>query len=520
MFDTVESLGGVDDSALIDAIITGERAEAMAASTRLTAMGELVARRCGNQGERERWACDGWDAAAAEIGAALNIGRRAASRDMHIAMALRERHPKIAALLAAGDIPIGLVETICWHTTLVSEPDTMALIDTALAGALNGWGRLSGPKLMGLIDGWVEKFDPAAVRRTRNRARARTVELGKPEDRSGVASIWGALLATDAALLDARLSAMASQVCHDDPRTVGQRRSDALGTLAAGSLQLACLCGTTDCPATIDDARAAAVTVHVLAQTVPAPADSPADPMINGPHHQALTPEPQPPATTEQAAVGYVLGGMLMPAILFADLISRGAKVHTVTSIESLTGKSGYRPTARLDEFVRMRDMTCMFPGCDHPAVTCDIDHTIPWPSGPTHPANLSPKCRKHHLLKTFWTGPGGWRDRQLPDGSIVWTAPTGHSYISVPGSRILFPDHAITTPLPTTDTRDLDIPDAPGRGLMMPTRRKTRTQDHARRIAYERTLNEQELADAGSEPEKPSTPRQPAPAIDDPPPF
>jgi hypothetical protein len=242
--------------------------------------------------------------------------------------------------------------------------------------------------------------------------------------------------------------------------------------------------------------------------------------MINGPHHQALTPEPQPPATTEQAAVGYVLGGMLMPAILFADLISRGAKVHTVTSIESLTGKSGYRPTARLDEFVRMRDMTCMFPGCDHPAVTCDIDHTIPWPSGPTHPANLSPKCRKHHLLKTFWTGPGGWRDRQLPDGSIVWTAPTGHSYISVPGSRILFPDHAITTPLPTTGTRDLDTPDAPGRGLMMPTRRNTRTRDHARRIAYERALNEQELADAGPEPEKPSTPRQPAPAIDDPPPF
>jgi hypothetical protein len=31
------------------------------------------------------------------------------------------------------------------------------------------------------------------------------------------------------------------------------------------------------------------------------------------------------------------------------------------------------------------------------------------------------PKCssasRCHHLLKTFW----GWRDKQLPDGTVIW---------------------------------------------------------------------------------------------------
>ncbi|WP_162563736.1 HNH endonuclease signature motif containing protein, partial [Mycolicibacterium mucogenicum] len=72
-----------------------------------------------------------------------------------------------------------------------------------------------------------------------------------------------------------------------------------------------------------------------------------------------------------------------------------------------------------MDEFVRMRAMTCMFPGCDHPATASDIDHTIPWPAGPTHPGNLNPKCRKHHLLKTFYGGPDGWQDRQQPDGTI-----------------------------------------------------------------------------------------------------
>ena len=58
--------------------------------------------------------------------------------------------------------------------------------------------------------------------------------------------------------------------------------------------------------------------------------------------------------------------------------------------------------------------------------------------------SNLKALCRKHHLLKTFWTGIGGWADKQLPDGTVVWTAPTGRTYKTLPGSRVFFPawDH------------------------------------------------------------------------------
>jgi hypothetical protein len=43
--------------------------------------------------------------------------------------------------------------------------------------------------------------------------------------------------------------------------------------------------------------------------------------------------------------------------------------------------------------------------------------------------------------MKTFLCGVGdGWRDRQLPDGTVVWTAPTGHTYTTHPGSKLLFP--------------------------------------------------------------------------------
>jgi hypothetical protein len=43
-------------------------------------------------------------------------------------------------------------------------------------------------------------------------------------------------------------------------------------------------------------------------------------------------------------------------------------------------------------------------------------------------------------LLKTFWTGIDGWGDQQFPDGTVIWTAPTGKTYKTLPGSRIFFP--------------------------------------------------------------------------------
>lgn len=47
---------------------------------------------------------------------------------------------------------------------------------------------------------------------------------------------------------------------------------------------------------------------------------------------------------------------------------------------------------------------------------------------------------RCHHRIKTFHGGPGGWRDEQLPDGTIVWTSPTGRIYRTTPGGPELFP--------------------------------------------------------------------------------
>ncbi|NKZ14877.1 HNH endonuclease, partial [Mycolicibacterium septicum DSM 44393] len=115
------------------------------------------------------------------------------------------------------------------------------------------------------------------------------------------------------------------------------------------------------------------------------------------------------------------------------------------------------------------------------------LDHTTAWPAGATHPGNLGPKCRTHHLLKTFETGKGGWTDVQQPDGSHTWTAPTGHTYQTTPFSQILFPDRAIHTPAPPAKSAPMATID---RHTKMPVRQHTRQQTRTQRINTERRLN------------------------------
>jgi hypothetical protein len=320
-----------------------------------------------------------------------------------------------------------------------------------------------------------DKIDPAALRRTRNSARTRDFTVAE-SDATGTAAVFGRLFSTDAALLKQRLEVMARSVCEDDPRTLAQRRADALGALAAGSQHLSCTCDNPDCPAAVDDGRASKVVVHVVTEQATTEAEP--DPQLNG---DGLTPPEAPePAPRRKAAL--IVGAGPVPAPLLAELIARGAKVKLVGD-PGQEPEPQYRPSTALDEFVRMRDMTCRAPGCDRPAVFGDIDHTVAYPGGPTHPGNLKCYCRKHHLIKTFWPG---WSDRQLADGTVIVTTPTGHIYATKPGGSLFFPTWAMSTPAPPGGSV------APGeyRATMMPVRKRSRAKARADRVKQERALN------------------------------
>lgn len=529
MFD---DLAGASRTALVTVIESAARDEARAAARRLAAIAEFVVRDAQGPTDAAHWSCDNWDAMAAEVAAALNVSHNLASHQMNLAMALRDRLPAVAGLFADGKLSLRLVNSIIWRTGLIKDPVVLRVVDAALANDAIRYGPQSVPQTERDIDAIVNRYDQAAVRCARDRELDREVVITNADGDSGTAYVSGSLLSTDAAILDRRLNNMAHQVCSRDPRTVAQRRADALGALAANSLILACQCGDAECPSRSGtDPRAAAIVIHVVADpaSLQVEPDSTASGEAPRQHNAEVVPapsgeappepdtEPRPPANPQPG--GQILGGAGVSASQLAALVAAGAKVAPLDCFADAASAPVYRPPAAMARFVRCRDMTCRFPGCNRPADVIDIDHTVAYPLGLTHPSNLKCLCRKHHLLKTFWGGATGWRDRQLPDGTVVWTSPHGRTYTTRPGSRLLFP--ALSLPTGELPKNQAAQASSGARTLMMPTRRRTRAEDRAYRIDAERARNmARREADASSPLASPLAP-QSAPLLDDePPPF
>jgi len=455
---------GLSDGDLLDVMGEATRDESTAIAQRLAAVGVLYSRRERERAECKWWSVDATDAVAAEVSAVQNISHARTVGQVHFARTLRERLPRVAKVFATGVIDFRMVSTIIARTENVDD-DVMARLDEALARHAEKWMKLSKPKLRDRVDLWVAKFDPAGVRVPPKVDENRYVDIDPGS--VGMAFISANIHAADGAALDARLEALAATVCQNDPRTKEQRRADACGALGRGQATLACGCGSADCPAVAEREGARAVVIHVLAEQA----------TLDG--------------TSEHP--GYLPGFGILPAESVRDL----AATATLKPLEVPTGATpdpGYRPSAKTLEFIRWRDLTCRWPGCDRPAQKCDVDHTVPYPAGVTHPSDLKHYCRIHHLIKTFYTGSGGWTDQQLPDGTVILTAPTGHTYTTEPHGASMFP----TLAQPTGELEmppALDPPDT-DRSAMMPRRKQTREQDRRDRINAERRERTQLIAE------------------------
>ncbi|MGE5695994.1 MAG: HNH endonuclease signature motif containing protein [Candidatus Sericytochromatia bacterium] len=329
--------------------------------------------------ERFQWAIDGHENVVAEVSAALRMSRNRAVAQLDCAIALRGL-PKVAEVFASGEIDFRVMSTIVARTKNIEDPEVLTKVDVAVAKWVSRWTRLSKPKLQERIDWWVAKFDAAGVRLPQKATDDRYVVFQTLK--GGMTWLWAKVLPADAVVIDTRLDELAATVCANDSRTVEQRRADALAALAGGRDRLVCECGSADCPGVANAKPLSDIVIHVLAEqsTVDGTGGSP----------------------------GFMAGHGVLPPESVRDLAAR-AKLKPLVRPKR-EPEPRYRPSPALAEFVRWRDMTCRFPGCEKPAEVCDLDHTVPHPLGATHPSNLKLLCRAHSVHKRLrrakWISP------------------------------------------------------------------------------------------------------------------
>jgi Domain of unknown function (DUF222)/HNH endonuclease len=101
-----------------------------------------------------------------------------------------------------------------------------------------------------------------------------------------------------------------------------------------------------------------------------------------------------------------------------------------VTGIVLTMDRKRYRIPKDLRTWLRARDGTCRFPGCNKAASKSELDHTHEWAQGgPTNHNNLAHLCPSHHTLKST----GLWTVKQTGGGTLEWTSQTGSHYTTEP---------------------------------------------------------------------------------------
>ncbi|MFL6071708.1 MAG: DUF222 domain-containing protein [Actinomycetes bacterium] len=299
----------------------------------------------------------------------------------------------------AGRIDARKAESIA-HTYAVcgqSLPDreVRALIDAAIEYAS---GR-TAPKLREWLRRREISANPEAAEQRRQQAmQDRRVTIRPVED--GMSELWALLPSVNARAIQQILDHVAKSCDASDGRTMEQRRADTLVELLTGEV---------DPPPT-------QIQVVVSADVLTGTSDQPGWLPGVGP----VT------ADDVRELAGLDRDGSARAAFrrLMAD-----PRTGALTDI----AEQQYRPSTKLDRAIRARDVTCRFPGCRRaalgPGTGTDVDHTVPWPTGPTSSANLAVLCRRHHRLKHT----PGWSVVLHADRTMTWTTPTGRRYTSEP---------------------------------------------------------------------------------------
>lgn len=367
----------------------------------------------------------------AELGTVLGISTTSAKRLIGHSLELRHRLPRLWVAVHAGQVPAWrarLVAEATIHATPALTPDSVAWIDAQITPYAAKVGPAQLDRLVAEAIARqhpTEPVDPDDPHPVCPDSRHVTIDAGQGGQvgYAGTSQVTAELDLADGLDLDhalrtgaAELKALGSQ------ESLDARRATALGHLARHQLALDLATGTgltTDPgsaqPASTDNlpaARALELHLHFKASLTDGLDIDPFGRMDEG------------------------------QRLLLLDLVkSWCGDSHTRINIKPVIDLNtdlhtpGYEPTDRQREQIALRDRSCVFPWCSHPARRSDIDHTIPFDHhsaakerpqpGPTITSNLGALCRRHHRLKTHRR----WRVQQTSSGVFEWTSPHGHTY-------------------------------------------------------------------------------------------
>lgn len=329
------------------------------------------------------------ESAAAEIGLVLGLAAPNASDWTALALGLARRLPVVLAALENGEITLSTARILLKETETLAPGDAAAIAAAMLS---KGGGRTPSA-LRQMIRLRVIRKDADAARKRREKAvLERDVTITPAPD--GMALLTAYLPTEQAYAMYGVINDYATARLDGDKRPISARRADTLRDLVLRP----------------DETKArAAFVLH----------------MHGGESDSA-------DAIAEIPGYGSILTQAARDA---ADLILRATKTEKdlAATLATLNANPDtYVPSADLTRVIQARDKHCRFPGCRLPAKRCELDHTIEFGDGAdgrTVYVNLAAVCKHHHRIKHL----PGWGCTQGPDGTLIWTTPSGQTYLTRP---------------------------------------------------------------------------------------
>ncbi|MDQ0923973.1 hypothetical protein QF038_002481 [Pseudarthrobacter sp. W1I19] len=396
----------------------------------------------------------------AEVGCALAIGDRAAGALLAESHALTTSLPRALAALQAGTMSWAHARTMVEQTSCLDPAAAAALeahfLDPDAPGAARGCpiGEMPAYRFKARARDWRERHHPESLEKRHARSVAdRRVEYWPDND--GMAWVAALLPADQASAIWNRLSAIArGKQGPTETRSLPELKAD---TFTEGLLTTGTTAGNTANDVGTGGDRGAGD--EISASSVSNGADS------TGGGNSAGDGEPDGPrqgdGTTSGTAPGLgspiraqvlvtvpvcsLMGLTDEPAMLDGfgpippsmarRLVADGAASFYRVLVDPRDGapleigRTSYRVSKAMRNWLRLRDGKCPFPGCNNPSLDNEADHILAWhEGGSTGVSNLGQPCRKHHKLRHT----SGWKptpaSKTEPPG---WTSPTGRHYKS-----------------------------------------------------------------------------------------